>query len=99
MIADWADEPEASFLLKRTRESAPNRDTVAIAIVDHEPTSAELRDDRLDFLIYRRISPEEADAVLAKASVQTHRLRPEDTAEPAREASVSHESRSILRGR
>ncbi|MFZ0898354.1 MAG: TonB family protein [Candidatus Sulfotelmatobacter sp.] len=96
VIADWADQPEASFLLKRTRESASNGDTVAIAIVDHEPRPAELRDNRLDFLIYRPISPEEADAVLAKASAQMHPLRPEDTAEPAREASVSHESPSTI---
>ena len=67
VIADWADQPEASFLLKRARESTPNRDTVAIAIVDHDPTPAELRDNRLGFLIYRPISDEEADAVLAKA--------------------------------
>jgi len=25
VIVDWADQPEASFLLKRARESAPNR--------------------------------------------------------------------------
>jgi len=24
VIADWADQPESSFLLKRARESAPN---------------------------------------------------------------------------
>src|SRR5260370_39857165 len=50
VIADWADQPEASFLLKRTRESASNDDTVAIAIVDHEPRPPEPRDDRLSFL-------------------------------------------------
>ena len=94
VIADWADQPEASFLLKRTRESVSNGDTVAIAIVDHEPRPAELRDNRLDFLIYRPISPEEADAVLDKASAQMHPLRAEDAAGPAGEASVSHESPS-----
>ena len=96
VIADWADQPEASFLLKRTRESASNGDTVAIAIVDHEPRPAELRDNRLDFLIYRPISPEEADAVLAKASAQMQPLRAEDAAEPARGASVSRESPSTI---
>src|SRR5208282_4997933 len=70
VIVDWADQPEAGFLLKRARESAPNRNTVAIAIVDHEPEAADMRDHRLDFLIYRPISAEEADAVLAKASEQ-----------------------------
>src|ERR1700690_37562 len=53
VIADWADQPEASFLLKRARESVPNRGTVAVVIVDNEPTAAEMRDHRLDFLIYR----------------------------------------------
>src|SRR5260370_37870695 len=79
VIADWADQPEASFLLKRTRESASNDDTVAIAIVDHEPRPAELRDNRLDFLIYRPISPEEADAVLAKARARMQTSNPEGT--------------------
>ena len=68
VIADWAEQPEASFLLKRARESAPNRNTVAIAIVDRDPSAAELRDNRLDFLIYRPISVPEAEAVLTKAS-------------------------------
>jgi TonB family protein len=96
VIVDWADQPEASFLLKRTRESASNGDTVAIAIVDHEPRPAELRDNRLDFLIYRPISPEEANAVLAKASAQMQPLRAEDAAEPAGEASASPESPSTI---
>jgi TonB family protein len=81
VIADWADQPEASFLLKRARESAPNRDTVAIAIVDHEPTAAEMRDNRLGFLIYRPISAEEAAAVLAKACEQMQPSSAEDAAE------------------
>lgn len=83
VIADWADQPEASFLLKRARESAANRDTVAIAIVDHDPTPAELRDHRLDFLIYRPISAGEAAAVLAKASEQMQPLSAEDAESPA----------------
>src|ERR1035438_6233083 len=28
VIADWADQPEASFLLRRARESTPNRGTL-----------------------------------------------------------------------
>lgn len=70
VIADWADQPEASFLLKRARESTPNRNTVSIAIVDHDPTPAEMGDNRLDFLIYRPISAVEADSVLEKALEQ-----------------------------
>jgi protein TonB len=68
VIADWAEQPEASFLLKRARESTPNRETLAIAVVDRDPTAAEIRDNRLDFLIYRPISVEEAEAVLTKAA-------------------------------
>jgi TonB family protein len=85
VIADWADQPEASFLLKRARESTPNRDTVAIAIVDHEPTSAEMHDNRLDFLIYRPISALEAEEVLAKACEKMQPSSLEDPAEPSPE--------------
>jgi protein TonB len=67
VIADWADQPEASFLLKRARESESNHGTVVVAVVDHEPTAAEMRDNHLDFLIYRPISGDEAEAVLTKA--------------------------------
>lgn len=81
VIADWADQPEAGFLLKRARESALNRETVAVAIVDHEPTSAEMHDSRLDFLIYRPISAEEAHDVLAKAGEQMKPLSAADAAE------------------
>jgi TonB family protein len=90
VIADWADQPEASFLLKRTRESASNGDTVAIAVVDHEPRPAEIRDNRLDFLIYRPISAAEADAVLAKASAQMPASNVED-AESSGASDASHE--------
>jgi TonB family protein len=67
IIADWLDQPEAGFLLKRARESAANRNTLAIAIVDRELAPEEVRERRLDFLIYRPISADEARAVLAKA--------------------------------
>ncbi len=94
MIADWADQPEASFLLKRARESAPNRETVAIAIVDRGPTPAELRDNRLGFLIYRPISVEEADAVLEKACEQMQPLSAKDAEESSRQADASSEGPS-----
>jgi TonB family protein len=67
LIVDWADQPEATFLLKRARESGSSRDTVSVAIVDHDPTAGEMHDNRLDFLIYRPISAEDAKAVFAKA--------------------------------
>ena len=88
VIADWADQPEAGFLLKRARESALNRETVAIAIVDHEPTSAEMHDNHLDFLIYRPISDEEAHAVLAKACEQMKPLGAADAAESGDDGST-----------
>jgi TonB family protein len=67
IIVDWPDQPEASFLLKRARESGVNRGTVAIAVVDDEPPPEQQRDHRLDFLIYRPIAVDEARAVLTKA--------------------------------
>jgi TonB family protein len=70
VIVDWSDQPEANFLLKRTRESAANRNAVAIAIVDTAPSPVELHENRLDFLIHRPIAAEEARAVLAKAFQQ-----------------------------
>ena len=67
VVVDWPDQPEASFLLKRARESGINRGTVAIAVVNDEPPPDQQRDHRLDFLIYRPIALDEARAVLAKA--------------------------------
>jgi len=92
VITDWADQPETSFLLKRVHESTSNRDIVAVAIVDNEPTQAEMRDNRLDFLIYRPISAEEANAVLAKACEQMQPLSAEDAAEPSAETDASTEA-------
>jgi protein TonB len=95
-IVDWADQPEASFLLKRARESTPNRNTVAIAIVDRDPTPAEMRDNRLDFLIYRPISAGEADAVLGKACERMQPLSAEDAAKLAAEDDAAGEDSSAV---
>jgi protein TonB len=95
-IVDWADQPEASFLLKRARESTPNRNTVAIAIVDRDPTPAEMRDNRLDFLIYRPISAGEADAVLEKACEHMQPLSAEDAAKLAAEDDAAGEDSSAV---
>jgi TonB family protein len=89
VIADWADQPEASFLLKRARESAANRQTVAVAIVDHEPTAAEMSDNHLDFLIYRPISAEEAQEVLTKASEKMQPASGADAAESSGQSDAS----------
>ncbi len=67
VIADWADQPEGGFLLRRARESALNPNVIAVAIVDREPAPVEIREHRLDFLLYRPITVGEAAAVLAKA--------------------------------
>jgi TonB family protein len=87
VIVDWADQPEASFLLKRARESTPNRETVAIAIVDREPTAAEMKDNRLGFLIYRPISVTEAEEVLGKAAENMPAARADDPADPPQQTS------------
>src|SRR6202163_536403 len=96
VIADWADQPEASFLLKRAHESTANRDTVAVAIVDNEPTHAEMRDNRLDFLIYRPISAAEANAVLGKACEKMQPSSAEDAAESSAEDDASSEGPSTF---
>ena len=89
VISDWADQPEASFLLKRARESTPNRDTVAIAIVDHNPTQTELRESRLDFLVSRPVSANEAKAVLIEACEKMQPMSAEDS----RESLDEHQAR------
>lgn len=94
VIADWADQPEASFLLKRARESAANRETIAVAIVDHDPTQSELRDSRLDFLVYRPISPQDAHAVLMKACEKMQPMNAEDARESFEEVHASSKEAS-----
>jgi TonB family protein len=81
LIVDWAEQPEASFLLKRARESEANHDTVAVAVVDRDPTQAELRDSRLDFLVHRPIAANAAKAVLAKACEKMQPMSAEDARE------------------
>ena len=46
---------------------------MVVAVVDREPTAAEVRDNRLDFLINRPIAAEAARAVLAKASEDVYK--------------------------
>ena len=90
LVVDWADQPEAGFLLRRARESALNPNVIAVAIVDREPAPIEIREHRLDFLLYRPITVGEAAAVLAKACQGTQVLPPpiletEPEPEPERE--------------
>jgi TonB family protein len=70
ILADWSDQPETGFLLKRARESEPNRNTVVIAIVDREPTPEQASENRLDLLIFRPIVADATRAVLAQARAQ-----------------------------
>ena len=81
LLADWSDQPDAGFLLKRARESGPNANLVAIAIVERDPTAAEMRDHQLDFLIFRPIVPEEAGNVLARACQKMQPVGDENLAE------------------
>jgi TonB family protein len=82
VIVDWAEQPEAGFLLKRARESGLNRAAVAIAIVDSDPTPDEEREHRLDFLFYRPLVADEVNAVLAKASQKMQVLAAANIGDP-----------------
>jgi len=86
VLVNWSDQPEAGFLLKRARESKPNLNTVAIAIVEREPTPAEMRDHRLSFLIYRPVAPPEAQEVLAKACEKMPEVGSENIAQKPKPA-------------
>ena len=56
VIADWNEQPEAGFLLKRARESASNRGTVPIAIVDNEFQAKSAKDTAIKFIFFRPIA-------------------------------------------
>jgi TonB family protein len=96
VLVDWAGQPEAGFLLKRSRESGPNKSPVAIAIVDHDPSAAEMRDHRLDFLIHRPIAADETCDLLTKASEKMQQVSAEDFADsPAGNHSHNPASRPV----
>jgi len=95
ILADWSDQPEAGFLLRRARESSPNKSLVAIAIVDHEPAVAEVRDHRLELLIYRPIDASEAQEALAKVA-EKMQFPVEAAAEPPISEPASDESLPVL---
>jgi TonB family protein len=82
MFADWSSQPEAGFLMKRARESAPNKDFSAIAIVDRDPTAAEMRENRLEYLIHRPVTEKEANDVFANAMQKTSGTGVEDGTAP-----------------
>jgi len=96
VLVDWSEMPEAGFLLKRARESAQNVNAVAIAIVSHEPTAAEMRDHRLQFLIYRPIVASEAQQVLAKASEQMQAVSAGKMGEVAKLATPPHDKPAAM---
>src|ERR1700690_616848 len=82
VIADWSSQPEAGFLVKRAHESGPNKQFAAIAIVDRDPSAAEMREHRLDFLIHRPVTDEEVRDVLASAMQKTPGAGAEDVDGP-----------------
>jgi TonB family protein len=67
VLVDWSSQPEAGFLLKRAHESGPNKQFASIAIVERDPSAAEMREHRLDFLIHRPVTDAEVRDVLATA--------------------------------
>jgi TonB family protein len=67
VIADWVDQPESGFLVKRARESPPNHETVAMAVVDDEFAAKQARDHQIEFVFHRPIASDEARSVLAQA--------------------------------
>ncbi len=71
ILVEWSSQPEAGFLVKRARESAPNKQFAAIAMVDRDPTAAEMREHRLDFLIHRPVADAEVRDTLASAMQKT----------------------------
>src|ERR1039457_6056102 len=94
VIADWADQPDASFLLKRAREAAPSRAPGGLALVDRGAQPAALRDNPPGFLIYRSISSRAAEEVLAKACQQMQPVSVENAEEPPGQADASSEGAS-----
>ena len=72
VIADWVDQPEAGYLVKRARESTVNRGTVAMAVVDDEFAAKRAREDQIEFIFHRPIVPDEARSVLGSAR---HRMK------------------------
>ncbi|MGA9639848.1 MAG: TonB family protein [Terriglobales bacterium] len=93
VLVEWSCQPEAGFLLKRARESAANRATVAIAVVDHEPRPADIRDHRIDALIFRPIVPDEAREALTKALEKMPASVVDDAGEAAPGENSAHASR------
>jgi TonB family protein len=77
IFVDWSSQPEAGFLVKRARESGPNKEFAAVAIVNRDPSAAEMRENRLQFLIHRPLAAEEVRDVLGGA---LHKLQPGGTA-------------------
>ncbi len=67
IFVDWSSQPEAGFLVKRARQSGPNKDFSAIAIVIRDPSAAEMNEHRLQFLLHRPVAAEEVRDALAGA--------------------------------
>jgi TonB family protein len=68
LLVDWSSQPEAGFLVKRARESGPNKKFAAVAVVNRDPSAAEMREHGLEYLIHIPVSESEARDVLANAT-------------------------------
>lgn len=107
ILVEWSSQPEAGFLVKRARESAPNKQFAAIAMVDRDPSAAEMREHRLDFLIHRPVADAEVRDTLASAMQKTPGAELEDAdgpeanqeaAEPASVQSAATQGANVSEG-
>jgi len=90
LLVDWSSQPEAGFLVKRARESGPNKGFAAIAVVNRDPSAAEMREHGLEFLIHLPVSETEARDALANATLKMQSGGADGTAgAEAREESVT----------
>jgi TonB family protein len=99
IFVDWSSQPEAGFLVKRARESAPNKEFAAVAIVNREPSATEMREHRLQFCIHRPLAADEVRQVLsgavqkvdpeAESNLSAAEAAPVEAAGPAATASAA----------
>jgi TonB family protein len=95
IIAYWGDQPESSFLLKRARESAINRETLAIVIVDRDPTPVEISENRLEAFIHLPISAQEVQSALLSLSDKMRPLSADEMAQLAQSEAAVSESAAV----
>src|SRR4029453_1265154 len=67
IIADWNDDPEATFLIKRAKETDLNRKAMVLAVVRSEEEVARAYDAGGKAVLFRRIGSGEIREALTKA--------------------------------